>query len=103
MINKNKIAEEVDKTLASFDVDLNQEINPFLITRIRAARSQRMSETKKGLSFAFGLNQILIVFILLINMVTVLYYVDQSAKYSQREELVAELKAEYQIDQSQYN
>ncbi len=103
MIKKNKITEEVEKTLASFDDDIVQQINPFLITRIRAARSQRMSKAKKGLSMVFGLNQMLIIFILLINMVTVFYYVDRSAQYSQREELVSELEAEYHIDQSQYN
>lgn len=103
MLRKEKILEEVEKTLQSFDEDIILEENPFLFTRIKTERESRASSRKKGLVFGFSLKQTLILLILLINLVTLIYNYELTRNENLREKLVLELKEDFQIDQSQSN
>ena len=103
MVNENKILEEVEKTLQSFDSDIILEDNPFLFTRIKAAIEDRLHKRKKGLSLKLSFTRVLIMLILLINIVTLVYFYDWNSKVALHRKLVSELKVDYQIDQSQNN
>jgi hypothetical protein len=98
---KNGIADEVDKTLQAFDDDVVLAANPFLASRIKALRSDRLQPRTRIFSLKLGLNQALMVFILLMNLITVVYWFERNSKHDLQERLVAELKNDFQVDQSQ--
>lgn len=102
-MEKEKILDEVEKTLCAYDKDVMLEANPFLITRINTEIENRMKKKKRGFAFRFGLNQALMLLILVINILTLVYYYDKSEKQNLREKLVEDLRADFQIDQSQNN
>ncbi|MDR3593256.1 hypothetical protein [Clostridium sp.] len=103
MVNENKILEEVEKTLQSFDNDVVLEGNPFLLTRIKAAIGDRLHKRKKGFSFKVSFTKVIITLILLINAVTLVYYYDWNSQKTLQQKLVSELKTDFHIDQSQNN
>jgi hypothetical protein len=103
MVNKNQILEEVEKTLKSFDNDILLEENPFLLTRIMAERESRLHKPKKRLASAISFTNVIMILILLINLVTVVYYYAWNSNQILQQKLVSQLKKDFQIDQSQNN
>ncbi len=100
MKKEYQIAEEVEKTLLSFDNDFILEENPFLLTRIEEERKKLSNGRKKGLQAILGLNQALLFAIIIINLVTMVYYFEWNAKHNTREKLVREMKADFQFEHS---
>lgn len=101
MIQKHRIAEEVEKTLQAFDHDPPLEPNPFLLTRIRAEMEIRAKKTAKGSAVRIGLGQVIIVFIILLNLVTLSYTIKTNADKTLQKELIQQLETDLQFDRSQ--
>jgi hypothetical protein len=103
MLREKKIIDEVEKTLDSYDEDPIFDANPFLLTRIKAARENRIHKVEKEFIPKINFNQILLILILLVNFITLFYNYSLSNKEDIKRKLVLELKEEFQIDQSQNN
>ena len=101
MADKKQLLEEVDKTLQSFDNDIILKENPFLTTRIQVERDRRRQMRPKGLRLRVNLNQALMFCVLLINVITVVHYLDWSRNQNLHEKLVLSLKEDFQIVQVQ--
>ena len=103
MVNNNRIIEDVEKTLHSFDNDIPLEENPFLLTRIKTERENRLHESKKRLTLSISFTKVIMILILLINFITVVYYYSWNTNQIMQQKLVSQLKKDFQIDQSQNN
>jgi hypothetical protein len=101
MADKKQLQEEVEKTLQSFDNDIVLEENPFLATRIQGERGRLRQKPSKSLRLRIGLNQALMLGILLINVITVVHYLDWKRNQNLHEKLVLTLKEEFQVVQVQ--
>jgi len=101
MANKKQLLEEVDKTLRSFDDDVILEANPFLFTRIQIERDRRRQKQPTGGRLHLSLSQVLIFCLLLINVITVVHYLDWNKDQNLHDKLVLALKEDFQIVQSQ--
>jgi hypothetical protein len=102
MVNDQRILEEVDKTLESIGNDGILETNPFLLTRIQAEREARVRKHRFRLALRMNLGYIAIFVILLMNLITVVYYT-QYPSDDVREQLISDLREDLEIDQSPYN
>jgi hypothetical protein len=98
---EQRIAEEVDKTLRAFDHDDLLEENPFLVTRLKARVSSRSTKRHEGYFVRFNPKYVVVAFILVINLVTVVHYLDWNNTQHLHEKLVSQLQEDLQIDQSQ--
>ena len=103
MGKKLQISEEVERTLQAFDNDILPEENPFLLTRLKAERENRLRKRERRIALKLNLNKVLLILILLINLATLVYFFEWNAKYTLQTRLVSELKKDLQIDQSQNN
>ncbi len=103
MLKEKQILEEVEKTLEAYDYDIVLKENPFLLTQLMAERESRRMKGKKTFAFKFSVNQILMILILLINLITLVYSYELKTKENLEEKLIMELKTDFQIDQSQNN
>ena len=101
MTRKEQILQEVEKTLLSYEQDPVFEANPFLMTRIKAGIDDKPVKKRKLLEVSTP--RAVIIFLLLINLLTVVFYYRNSQKYELREKLVRELRNDYQLDQSGQN
>lgn len=101
MADDNRISDEVDKTLASFDHDAALEGNPFLWTRIQRVRARRLQKRTGRFFVHVSLVKVAIAFVFLINAITVVHYFDWNKEYAMRQELILALKSDFQIVQSQ--
>jgi hypothetical protein len=99
MVKKN-VASEVEKTLLSFDDDIVLEENPFLVTRLKAAREIHSPKRKKEIIVRMDLSHVLALILLLINLITMVYNYKWDTKQNVQEQLVVQLKADFQIDQA---
>jgi hypothetical protein len=98
---QDQIADEVEKTLQSFDHDIVLEANPFLASRIKAERESRLHECRRGFALRIGLNQAIMLFVLLVNLITVAYWYGWNSKHALQEQVVSALTSDFQVDQSQ--
>lgn len=101
MVDKKKALEEVEKTLQAFDNDTPLEGNPFLLTRIQQLREKRRRTLPAGFRPHISFNQALLICLLVINIVTVMHYLDWNKNHNVQNKLVLALKQDFQIDQSQ--
>ena len=101
MANKQRALEEVDNTLQSFDNDVILEANPFLFTRIQAERDRRRQKQPTAGRLHLSLSQVLVFCLLLINLITVVHYLDWNKDQNLHDKLVLALKEDFQIVQSQ--
>jgi hypothetical protein len=101
MKDKKQLIEEVEKTLQAFDDDVPLEGNPFLATRIQAERDRRRQLRPAGFRLHISLNQAVILCVLLINIVTVIHYLDWNRNQTLHDKLVLALIEDVQIVQSQ--
>ncbi len=100
---EQRITEEVEKTLLAFDTDPILSENPFLWTRIRAEREERLHNRTKKIFMQYGLRTAAVLLIFLINLITIVYFYAPSEKEQTNATLASALKAEYQVEQSQNN
>ena len=98
---EHQIAEEVEQTLRAFDQDELLEENPFLISRLKAGMNSRSPGRHEGFPVRFNPKYAFMVLILLINLITVVYYIDRNTTHRLQEELVSDLQEDFQIDQFQ--
>ena len=98
---EHQIAEEVEQTLRAFDQDEPLEENPFLISRLKAVMNSRLPGRHEGFPARFNPKYVVMAVILLINLITVVHYLDWNSTRRLQEELVTELQEDFQIDQSQ--
>ena len=101
MVKKDQILDEVEKTLHAFDNDPLLEENPFLLTRIRAAREHRLRKRSSGVVLKVNLKYVIMVVIVLINVITVAHCYEWIGKHNLQEKLISDLKEDFPIDQSQ--
>jgi hypothetical protein len=97
MTNGDHIQEEVERTLRAFDNDVPLEPNPFLFSRIQAEPAGRVSDWARGFIWHVRFRHVVMVGILLINLFTVLHYVDWSTKLASRQALVSELERTFSL------
>ena len=102
MATENQIMEEVEKTLHSFDSDGILEDNPFLYTRLDAAKNGRMQRNRHRFASLANLKLIGLLLLLLANLITMLYYQRYSTQ-DLHERLVSAIQVDFQVDQSQNN
>jgi len=99
--HERHITDEVDKTLQSFDNDVTLAENPFLASRIKAERTSRLLKRNEGFLLRINLKVVVMALILLMNLITVVHYVDWNSAQHLHEKLVSELEHDFQIEQSQ--
>lgn len=97
-----RIEQEVEKTLQAFDADEVLEENPFLFTRLQAERATRSRVRKERYVFGVNLKYAAVVLLVLLNLVTAIFY-ERHDQPTLQDELVSELKADFEIDQAQNN
>jgi hypothetical protein len=96
---ERRIADEVDKTLRSFDNDVPLEGNPFLISRMKTETNSRLLKRTSRFPLRISLTYVVVLLIVIVNLVTVVRYLDWDNAQTLREKLVSELEADFQIEQ----
>lgn len=99
MDKEKKIREEVQKTLHAFGNIKNIEGNPFLFTRIKANLDVHSGRKNVfGLSGPSFLKKALVGFLLVLNAVSVFFYLQNSNNVNDsREENISSLAKEYSL------
>ncbi len=101
MVDKKRIEEEIEKTLAAYDNDVILEGNPFLMTRINEIRNKKSNIAAHKLSIKLLANLAVYFFLLLLNIATLVIYLKTDHQKHIRKQLLDDLKQEFQIEQSQ--
>lgn len=107
MARKEKIEQEVQKTLESFDQTERLKSNPFFYTQLKN-RIDTLSRQKRkttGWESAWGvLKPALLFLIIALNIFSVaLFLKNRSSNYSNREQLLNIFAKESTLDSDQYN
>ena len=100
MATQEEITAAVEETLRSFDSDTPLAENPHLATRILAERRERLRQRHGWGTPALVRRYALLGIIVVINLVTLVHYEVSHGTRSLHEKLVADLKAEFQMNQS---
>lgn len=103
MNKKEKIEQEINKTLAQFDEAERLPSNPYFYTRIQA-RLEEKQRRKTG--FAAILKPALISALVAINLTTAVWYLNLSTEVNQsenRQELLDILSDDLNLDNTQSN
>ena len=95
------IADEVDKTLRALDDDIVLEENPFLVTRVLGGREGLPGKRFAGTGMRIAPGFVLIALILLMNVLTVVRYIEWNRASDLQEKLVAGLEEDLKIEQTQ--
>lgn len=103
MVNKKQLYEEVEKILEAYDEDIILEANPFLLTRVKTVREQRSAARGSKTSFRLNFSRAFVLMLLIINVITIVYYLENNSKHNLQKKLVMQLKTDFQIDQTQNN
>ena len=107
MTKKQKIEQEVQRTLESFDQAERLKSNPFFYTRLKAQIDNLSTEKRKlrGWGSVWGvLKPALLFLIIALNIVTAtLFLKNRSHNYSNREQLLDAFAQELTLDSNQYN
>jgi hypothetical protein len=101
MTRERRIEDEVDKTLGAYGQDPVLEVNPYLLTRIEAAR-KNLRQTKRvrvlpRVTFGF----VVVVLLLLVNLFTVVMY-ELRRDRDLDARLVSQLQSDLQMDQTPF-
>ena len=107
MTKKEKIEQEVQKTLESFDQAERLKSNPFFYTRLKAKIDDLHSQKEKsqGWEFAWGiLKPASLLLIIVLNIFTAtLFLKNRNNEYLSREQMLDAFAQELTLDSSQYN
>jgi len=102
MKSKEKIGDEVEKTMEAFDNLEDIEENPYLFTRIKAEFGASPENIKKGLS-GLILKPAVLILILLLNIFTVLYVMNNNELTTTAEVNYSSIiSSEYSLSHSYY-
>ncbi len=102
MNNDQRILEEIEKTLRTLDDDGRLTANPFLYARLKALRQSQSAAHRFRPALRLGLQIAAMLLLLGVNLATVLS-LRKTHAVDVRDQVVAELKAELQVEQSQSN
>ena len=103
MNKKERIEEEVRKTLDVFELKESLPPNPYLYTRIQKRIKEKMENNSKILVI---LKPVLLTILLLINVGTVIWYFNSSEDYyvtETRQELIEILSSDLNLKTNQSN
>ena len=107
MNRKEKIEQEVQKTLECINQAERLKSNPFFYTRLKAKIDDLHSQKQKirGWEFAWGvLKPGLLLLIIILNIFTaILFLKNRDNEYSSREQLLDAFAQELTLDSNQYN
>jgi hypothetical protein len=103
MNKKEKIEEEIRKTLTVFDQKESLPPNPYFYTRVQ----QRIKENSENNSIVWGyLKPAFLTILLLINMATFIWYFNTTGSYSaaeKQQELIEYLSSDLNLNTNQNN
>ena len=103
MDKKEKIEEEIRKTLDVFEQKESLPPNPYFFTRVQQRINERSGSKSTTMEF---LKPALLTFLLLINVGTFIWYFNSSANYSSAEkqqELIEYLSSDLNLNTNQNN
>lgn len=100
-MDKNRIVDQVESVISSYDDDSELQGNPFVLTRITEARNKRKYGNGKRFSAKLGFNFILTIVVLILNITTVLVYLETNTEKRLEKELLKNLKADFQMEETQ--
>ena len=104
MKNEKKIFEEVNKTLNAFDHISDLDENPYLFTRLQA-EIESSEKKEKGLLKEKILRPAVLIIILVINILTGVYFIDSASQTSTiiKEQYLLKISSEYTLGHSYYS
>lgn len=102
MTREERISEETDRTLRSWDDDGVLREDPYMYSRIMAIHQERTEQDRGGRPFGLRVKYAFAGLLVLVNIATVLY-LELTPVVDLQEELVAQLQADFQVDPSQTN
>jgi hypothetical protein len=101
MTRKEKIQEEVEKTLNVLNEIPNIEANPFLFTRLKAAIEDGTVLRSKWRQRNFVSRPVILCIILLLNLITVIFlFQSKTVVKTENSCLINSLSKDYQISQT---
>ncbi len=101
MTHERRIEDEVEKTLEAYGQDPTLETNPYLLTRIEAARRNLRETRPIQVLPRVRLGLIVVVLLFLVNLFTVVMYeLHRDRDLDAR--LVSQLQSDLQMDQTPY-
>lgn len=101
MKKEEQILEEVEKTLSAIDSLPKLEANPFLFTRIKARIKNESIKHASKVKTDFVLKPVTLALILVINIITAVYFIGFGSNSTSNTSLVDTMKQEYGITQIQ--
>jgi hypothetical protein len=101
MRHERRIEDEVEKTLEAYRQDPVLEVNPYLLTRVEAARKNIRDATGFRLRPRVSLGFVALVLLLLVNFITVVMY-ELRTDRDLDSRLVSQLQIDLQIDQTPF-
>ena len=103
LVEKDKqILEEVDKTLKAFDDLPKLEVNPFLFTRLQAKLKSEAVSKEKPILEKLKLKSIALAVIVILNIVTLVYYFENNKKEYTKDQLIYSLRQDYNSTQNEF-
>jgi hypothetical protein len=102
MTRTERILEETERTLRSWDDDGTLMPDPFLAGRVPAMLRERTASGWRSYGPFFQPRYAVILALLVLNMVTVLY-LELSPRHDPAQDLVSQLRDDFQIEPSQDN
>jgi hypothetical protein len=96
-----RILEEVEKTLNSIESLPKLESNPFLYTRLKSRIARESISTGNEKNKLAILKPVGLALILVINIITAIYFFDVNGKTQSSNTLVNSLSQEYKTNQTQ--
>lgn len=101
MNKEDKILSEVEKTLNAIDSLPNLDANPFLFTRIKARIENESIKHAGKVKTDFVFKPVTLALLLVINIVTAVYFIGFGSSSTSNTSIVETLKQEYGIAQTQ--
>ncbi|MCX6138092.1 MAG: hypothetical protein NTV54_11420 [Ignavibacteriales bacterium] len=102
MKEEERILEEVEKTLCALDDLPTIEANPFLFTRIQARLASEDVSRKTSLAGFIELKPIALAVIIVLNIITAVYFFNSRSSEYSKDQLIHSLSAEYNSTQNDF-
>jgi hypothetical protein len=99
MAHERRTEDEVEKTLEAYGQDPILEVNPYLMTRIEAARKNLRETMPIRVLPRVSLGLVVVVILFLVNLFTVIMY-ELRRDRDLNAQLVSQLQSDLQIDQT---
>jgi hypothetical protein len=102
MTRTERILEEAEQTLRSWDDEAALTPDPYLATRVPALHRERMASGWRAYRPFLHVRYAAILALVVLNMITVLY-LELSPRHDPAQDLVSQLRDDFQIEPSQDN